>query len=609
MTALAIGVLVGSWLLFRTPDRIETTVGTDASSAPSAVESRSRMLVVDPGAGPSAARESDRKLAVEKAEIESSAESMVGGGRRALVHVHGVVSGIPRRAVKFTADPDSRDARAGMERRVARLLGNQAAGSSDTSDSSRIYTVASVQSVGTLLARDKDDRTEEALIDVDGKYSLPELHTGKWELAVDVPSCQPVRTDIELGADETERRIDFRLEPKKRIQVHLIAHPATRATTPTTQALPDSIVDPNSWRTVAQVSVVATREAPGAILEAKDLGKTQPFDVYLLVSGPDGSAENAPSGARGDQTRTLFIADPLPLHINVVVHGVVLETKLADVDTEELSFEIEGDRLLESTASARLRVVDAESGEVPADCTVTLEAQPTWNGYHHSRGSSSGAPDPRGDIELQGISTGPITLEIRAEGYEAIVQKVQVTPGDNDFGTFKLDRWCVILGRTLDVEKHPVSVIVNVFPLDQFESTRIELSKRCFKSNDDGELRIPSIGRGRYLVRVRDEKWGAPPLVVDTAGGTVRGVEIVLKPKVDVALRFEHTLRTGALIRLSDGGGLPVLESECTPGRLQRIRAVPGLYTLRVTRGNEDVVQSALFVDTKPSEVVIPGAK
>jgi hypothetical protein len=374
--------------------------------------------------------------------------------------------------------------------------------------------------------------------------------------------------------------------------------------------MPEAWLEPGSWRTLSQVSVVATREPPGKIVAEAALGKTRPFDLYLSVPSQGGTAERNSIGADRQQTRTLVLDDPLPLHVTVATHGVVIETKFADVDTQELTFEIDGNRLVDISGSVRLRVVDADSGEVPPECTVELNGQPTSSGFHITHETSSAVPDPRGDVVFPRVTAGPVTLTIRADGYESIVQTVGVMPGEiTDLGTFTLNRWRTILGRTLDAENKPVSVSVDVFPLERFESTRADLSNRCFLSNEGGELKIDGIGRGRYLLRIYDGMWGAPPLVVDTTNGTVRGLEIRLAPKVGVDLRFESTLPADALLRLKSDKNLPVLECPTTPGRVQHVRLLPGFYALHVTSGNEEVLSRALFVDTKASEVVIPGGR
>lgn len=599
LTALAFAVWLGSWFLLREPDRVGTHDRSEASGSPSPSDERAGVLVVDSPAAPSVVETSDRALAVGKTDVDLPAG---GFERRELVHLHGLVSGIPSNAVRFVVQPDSDDAWEVLERRIATFLTNDRASSARSSDSSTQVSVPPAQWVGTPLAMDESDHTEKTFIEADGSYSLPDLHTGKWELVVNVASCQPLRMDVDLRPDEPERRIDIRLEAKRSLQLHLIAHPATGG-------IPDVPFARDGWRTIAAVSVVTSREHPGKVVESSSLGKTLPIDMYLMVPHQDDSADNASIAPDGEQKRTLVLDDPLPLHVSVAMHGVVLDTKIADVDTQELTFEIDGNRLIDISGSVRLRVVDAETGVLPTDCTVELNGQLTPSGFHLTRETSSAVPGPRGDVVFPKVTAGSVTLLIRADGYENIARSVQVLPGDTDLGTFKLDRWCEILGRTLDAEKHPASVILHVFPLDQFESTRVELSKRCFKSNEDGELKIPSIGRGRYLVRVRDETWGAAPLVVDTTGGTVRGVEITLKPKVEVALRFDRTLPSGALIRLTDGAGLPVLESEKTAGQLQRIRVLPGLYTLRVTRDREDILESALSVDARTTEVAIPSGR
>jgi hypothetical protein len=581
-SAIVLGVLLGVRKI--ESGAVADERSTDVATTRAAEDSRSAVSIARDGAANDGAA-STREPAVAQDQVESTEPNAISRGDRALtVRLFGIVRGMPRVSERvdgglFAADLGSRIDKFGSQRGVGTSL-----------------SATEIRPTFVTL-RDEDGAHERALVAADGSYALPALHPGAWELAVDVPERQLVRIDVELDANVRERRLDVELQPRKRLQVAITARAASHRRTA-------SNGEPISSDAVL-VTLVTTREQPAKVVGSAQLGMTPCVDVWLFVPGPSDADEAEPERAKtsADQTRTLQIADALPVYVSATLRGAVIDTQRVDENTDAIAFELEGDRVLECGGSIRLRVVDGDGGAPPSDCRVRID--PSANlGWRIAREAPSAIPDRHGEVTFSDLYAGPTTLTIRAEGYESIVRTVDVKPGGvTDLGTCVLDRWCTIRGRTLDAENQPVVVIVNAFPLDRFEETRAELSKRCYKSNEDGELTISTVGRGRYLLRVRDEQWGAAPVVVDTTSGSVHGISIVMKRKVDVALRFERALPADTLLRLVDDAGLPVLERERSSGAVQRIRAVPGLYSLRLTRRGEDILQSALFVGAEPSEV------
>jgi hypothetical protein len=604
VTALAAVVGLGAWLCLRAPDAQDASVVADAPSS-GARSSEQERIKIDESATPAEIDGSPMRTPVaastaEKTVAERSSNRAAAAGS---VHLFGSVAGIPPNA-RFAVSRSIEDR--------ARSSSEFASGDRDSrSDQPGRLPPGTIELRGWIQLADDEGHAESAVIDASGNYSVSGLHPGRWDISVDVEQCRPLRTSVELRADEAERRLDLRIEPKQHIDVHFITHaePSPNAT---------GIVKEGERRG-QMVEITAAREPPGETIDRAMRGTTQTSPFLIWFSGADEGAGAAKTAA-SDQVRTLYLEDKLPLYLTLSTRGIELETKLADVGMDAVMFDIDLSKIESLVGSVRLRVVERDGGALAEDCTVELRTEPVRYGWHGSPEPRTAAPDSNGDVSFTKLTAGRMTLVIRSEDHEQLAQDVLVKPGEaTDLGTFALDRWCSITGRTLDSEGRPVSVLLNVYPLDRFEDTRVELSRRFFKSNEEGELKIPSIGHGRYLVRVADDKWGAAPRMVDTTRGAMQGLEIRLQPKVDVTLRFQPSFSGGSLLRVTTGDGLPVFESDMNGTMVQltsdmlvapvRLRLVPGLYALHVTRGDGELLHSALFVDTKASEVMIPQGK
>jgi hypothetical protein len=458
-----------------------------------------------------------------------------------------------------------------------------------------------LEMLGAVRLDDHHGRLESAAFDLEGHYSFPAIHPGKWELTLSLARCWPLRMDLDLSADEPEHRLDLLLQSKEHIDVRVIPRAAPSSST---VAAGDEGV-----RTLFSFELVATREPPGALLDLPQIRSMQQTR-FGLSFGPAGETRAGAIVRDPQKPYMLVLDDPLPLYVSLSSRGVVLETKLAPIGTDELTFTVGPEQLDAIVASIHLRIVEREGGAVPSDCSVELNVDPMTDRYHGGKISWRTAPDTSGDVSFPDVAAGSLQLVIRAEGHESITQWVIAKPGELvDLGTIELTRFGKITARVLDAEGRPVSVLLNAFPLDQFESTRTELSKRFFKSNEDGELTVPSVGRGRYLLRVVDETWGAMPLVIDTTRGEVKDVEIRVKPKVEVTLRFARGTSAASRFAVVTSDKLPVLELDNFSQSEQKLRLVPGIYALRLTAGDEVLLHSAFFVDTKSTVLEISGGK
>ena len=122
----------------------------------------------------------------------------------------------------------------------------------------------------------------------------------------------------------------------------------------------------------------------------------------------------------------------------------------------------------------------------------------------------------------------------------------------------------------------------NVFPLDRYAATRETLGKRFFRSTTDGELKIASIGRGRYLIVANDPAWMSMPVLVDTTIGDKKDVEIRVSKGTPVAVRLRADPLPAARLEVRTRSGLPVAERRCRDRDPVKFMLVPGSYSIEL---------------------------
>jgi hypothetical protein len=596
---LAAGIVAGVWVCLCDRDASSVDAGVERSSA--ALDSLSLAPPSARDEPPADVHDLQQREIASSVNAGSSAnakDQLADEKTHATIHLFGFVRGIP---------PDSNDDSSLDRARAITEFANQqsrsglrvrANGDATVTIDTHGYPLGNVELI------DESGHSRQASIDSSGRYSITGVRAGKHTLSVHAIRCRPLDTDIDLDPGEQEHEFDLVLQPKDRIDVSVIARRKASDVPSADDGKSSSEPSPFPLNSeLIPIDVVVTREPLGKFIDVAHVVPASSWPFWLSLHAAAGEGSNA---RLGRTKQTLWPDDPLPLYVSATTGGVVIASKRAEIGTDALTFEIDADEIETAAARVHLRIVERDGSPAPSDCKVELRSALTRTHAYGSKDASPVSPDANGNVSMSMLAGGPMVLTILADGHETFERSVNVIPGaDNDLGTFEIDRWCSITGRTLDEEGRPISVLVNAFPLDRFDSTRVELSQRYFKSNEEGELNIPSLGRGRYVVRIVDDNWGSAPIAADTTNGPVHDLDVRLKRKVDVVLRFAHRLTARSLLRVESSDRIPVLERDASGARAD-LRLVPGLYVLRVTRGDEEILRSALFVDTKASEVVIP---
>jgi hypothetical protein len=470
----------------------------------------------------------------------------------------------------------------------------------------------------------------------DGGYSFTDLHPGAWEITVREPSLQTMRTRVELREEEPEKRLDLflhlavvvkvRVEGAAGEDLKMASGSRYLAITGIRQDLSreartlEERLRARGFPNRLDLTIVATRTEPGRWFRDETTSEARVgsfIDRNAIVWGPEmeraakaGAKQFELSGALlRDGTRldelppaycgVIQLSEPPPAFASLVVRDYVLRTVPIPPAVDEIVFTITRDELKRLPGQVKVTVTDAEQAGPPPGAQVRID-EPLPREVVPSL-------DEKGSITFENILPGWATLTITAPEREVIIERFLVQPGVlTDLATYRMQPFSEIRARVLDEEGAPARVQFNVFPLDRYEPAREPLASRIFRSSADGDLKVDSIGRGRYLLLAHDDNWTAAPVIADTTFRQTDRIEIRVSKGTDVWLRLRGDPPPGALLSIQTSTGLPVTDTNCRDGETIRLRLAPGSYSAALRDGDTWLWSEGFSVGTEPLRRYFP---
>jgi hypothetical protein len=207
-------------------------------------------------------------------------------------------------------------------------------------------------------------------------------------------------------------------------------------------------------------------------------------------------------------------------------------------------------------------------------------------------------------LAFRALVPGWYGLSVQADGRVAREERVYVEPaGETDLGTWELDLRAAVRGRVVDGAGRPISVSLFAKSLDAIDGQRF-VRAASGRSGEDGAFALESLGRGRHVLLVEDERLAGRPVFVDTTGGDVFDVRIEVAAATEVTLAMADELPQGALVRLDTPEGLPVFAALPRYVRRYDVRLAPGRYELAVVHQGRLVRRRSIEVGREPLELV-----
>ena len=459
----------------------------------------------------------------------------------------------------------------------------------------------------------------------DGSYAFADLHPGEWELTVREPSLQTLHTRVDLREEEPEKQFDLFLQPALVVKVRVEgAEGEDRWMGPRSSSLAIYGLGQELSRAAGSLqerlrargfpnplglTVVATRAEPGRWyrVDAASNVRVGRFIDRLARRSEEGTGLfpiRLRAGTRLDDLPPAYcgvieLAELPPAFASLLVRDFVLRTVPIPPAVDEIVFTITRDELKRLPGQVKVTVADAEQAGPPPGAQVRID-EPLPREVVPSL-------DEKGSITFDNVLPGWATLTITAPEREVIIERFLVQPGVlTDLGTYRMEPFSEIRARVLDEEGAPARVQFNVFPLDRYEPAREPLASRIFRSTADGDLKVDSIGRGRYLLLAHDDNWTAAPVIADTTFRQTDRIEIRVSKGTDVWLRLRGDPPPGALLSIRTSTGLPVTDTNCRDGETIRLRLAPGSYSAALRDGDTWLWSEGFSVGTEPLRRYFP---
>jgi hypothetical protein len=297
---------------------------------------------------------------------------------------------------------------------------------------------------------------------------------------------------------------------------------------------------------------VATRSDPGAWLPDVIGSANNTFGVGQFFQYGQ-FAQKRKEGSIG----VLLVDNDLPVYASLVDCHAVLRTERIEPGADEVDFVIAADALVANRATLTMRVLDAVTRE------PLPQALASYDGGNRGGGGRAGADGTITDRECE---PGIFHLTVSAEGHETLLQQVQLDPGKTtDLGEILLGKGIPLRFRVLDDKGEPCATYFQLGVVDPV-TMGIEVDQNeGLRSDDDGELKLPPLGRRLYVLRphMPNPQLGWPVarnLLIDLrAGIPPLSDEIRLERGSQLVLHTESPWGDGTRFRVIDPQGLELV--------------------------------------------------
>lgn len=273
-----------------------------------------------------------------------------------------------------------------------------------------------------------------------------------------------------------------------------------------------------------------------------------------------------------------------PLWIVLAYHGLELDARWLEPGVDRLDFVVDCDLLERSVGALHLRVVDGPSGDPIANASVILTLMSSAQ-MHDT--------DQNGEVRVGALAPGPYALIVHGAGIVLPNREVLIEPGETtDLGDLVIAETAVIAGRLVDRDGHGVSGSIEVNALGADPSAIVNVSWQADGSEGFIIRRPPSVVslRGRAPAIGGRTQLSAPRLV-DSTGGPVEGIELVLAEAAVLEVQPPPEGASGIRVGLWTAvENLPAAGGRFRGDEPLRLEAVPGIYRLSLTDGSGTVL-------------------
>ena len=411
-----------------------------------------------------------------------------------------------------------------------------------------------------VIFTDASGRRTEASVESDATYSVSKLALGKYWISARNWGWRTLEEPFELEAEHPRVRHDLHLRAAPVLSVFVRAPDGSNLEPVVMEHLsrPNPGLGPT---TIPKLIPVATREHPGAWIPEVIGSANNIFGVGVFLQYSK-VAEQRKEGSIG----VLVVDEELPVYASLVEGHAVLATERVEPGADEVVFVIAPDAREMNFATLKMRVLDAETRVPLAHASCRLTGGPNERG---------GQSDSNGVMLVRACEPGQLHMSLQAEGHEMLTCPVELRPRKTtDLGEILLAKGLDAEFRVFATDGSPCKAYFELGALDPTTlAVDFERDSRSWDSDENGILKVPSLGRRVYVLRTADTEAGfdtipagrksvSGNLVIDMRAGILPvNRDIHLKRASLLLLNYKGPYSGGPRFRVLDGQGIELVAS------------------------------------------------
>ncbi len=436
----------------------------------------------------------------------------------------------------------------------------------------------------TVRLTDREGNQYQTKADSEGRYSKPGLSPGDWWIFAEGVGYEREVDVLPFSADKRLIRRDFHLTRSLFVDIKLI--------TPDGRPFQESLEEQGApLRHGLSLRPVATKNAPGEFIDGVRGNESSPFGAGQFWKDGHVHQKRSP-----EYLGSIFLQEQPPLFLSLLNFQYVIETRLVEAGTTEITFVLRPEDLIAQLGQIRAEFVDLESDRLLPDVQVWLQGGP--------RGGSARFSNTDGQVYFDSIPPGNYSLCAELDGYALFVTPLQVQPARvTQPATITLEKEVTVSGHVTKKGKSPLHTELQSSMIDPDTGKINPTMHRTTQFGDDGSFTIEGMARGKWAIWVGDQGdgWMSPRTIVDTSGGSLQHVtltvypthSIVVIPPLDRWKELQYTVSTEQGIKPS-----PSRFYSPSPSRIQ---VAPGAYLVQILTHEGILMQEwSIMTSEKP---------
>ena len=424
-----------------------------------------------------------------------------------------------------------------------------------------------------------------------GRYAFDGIEAGSYVLSSRKPGYKHLDLEVVVDGKRSEQELDLTIERAWTIDVHLVT------------------LDGEDLRSRLRYEPFDLFDQPTILCTTDLIGERLPATLMMNHSR-EGRSLPAQDPTTGFDSDRIYVQGDPPIHVNVLLRDFVLATREVTTPETEMTFVIGIDRIRALLSGLTLRLVDGETGLPATTGGANLSTDDVTEGEVH--------PDDQGFVRFQNRLPGRYEVHTFLKGYSFGVCHVDLPPGiTTDLGSITFEKGIVVSGRCVDESRTPKRIPMLITPLNALERPGEDPSTTNFivKADQDGRFSVRNLQRSRYCLRVINEPaglgqegesgWSARPILVDTSGGSVEGLVVVVERPRLVILHPTADGVVGTKYAVLTAYGLAATTGEFDLNSSASIDLPKGDYTIRLSRGEKKIRELPLQVAGQTTTVEI----